>query len=177
MLFLLNPIFSIYLNFFLDPNIIVTNIANEGESMRFTSKLHHQYEIDKTHILYVGNKYNLPITTIRFDQLNQKLSNIHPQCNLTPYYHSFLLQEKDPKMTCLQEQNIADIITALQKSQEKYEIVFDDYFWLNDDSFYRLLENKHIKRILQIDLEKDVQEPYPKFTEEIIYYWKHSLKI
>jgi len=158
----------------IDPNIIMTNIANPNESLKFTSKLHHQYEIDKSHIIYIGDQYTIPVTTVRMNQLNNLYQ--HPQCNFNSYYKDTLLKlyDKDWKQTCIQEQNIANIISALQKSNEKYEIVFDDSFWLEDESIYRLLLDKRIIRILQLDLENDNLYIYPFFTDKTIYYWKHN---
>lgn len=161
---------SLFINLILNhSNIIMTNIINRQESLLFTSKLHHQYNINRDHIIYIGDKYDLPITTIRWSQLNE--IHQHPQCNNNQYYKNILLQNKEWKLTCIQENNIANIINELEKSKEKYEIVFDDSFWLEDESFYRLLKNKNVKRILQLDLENDNLYSFPFFTDEKIYYW------
>jgi hypothetical protein len=154
-----------------NPNIIMTNIVNNHESILFTSKLHHSYNIDKNHIIYFGDKYDLPITTVSLNNLILNQEKKHPKCNTDSFYLNYLLNEKNLKLTCIQENKISNIIEALQKSNEKYEIIFDDSFWLQDHSFYRLLKNKNIKRILQLDLENDNIVNYPFFVDEIIYYY------
>jgi len=146
--------------------------------MQFTSHLHSIYQIDRRHILYIGDRYHLPVTTVRLSQFEQILSKESPPLSCPPnvYYRSMSLGEKDAYQTCIQEQKIANLVMALQKSQEMYEIVFDDPFWLEDHSFYRLLHSKKLKRILQWELS-NIHDPHPYFTDEIIYFWKKDLSI
>lgn len=161
---------TIYSTIYSNPNIIISNILNNYSSIQFTSHLHKQYNISKDHIIYFGDKYDLPITTVRMNQLLYNNDNNLLLCNNTPYYK--LISDKY-KLNCKIEYKISEILNALIKSNESYEILFDDSFWLQDESIYRLLYNKNIKRILQLDLNQNNLYS-PKFTEETIYYWKNN---
>ena len=74
------PLLLLY-SYLWNPNIIMTNIVNNQESLLFTSKLHHSYNIDKNHIIYFGDKYDLPITTVSLNNLINNSNKKHPQCN------------------------------------------------------------------------------------------------
>jgi len=160
----------------LDTHIIMTNIANPYESLAWTSQLHHLYHIKPSHIIYIGEQYSIPtVTTIRPSQLLSASTTTSDQCSTDNLFYEEYLTKGDSsvllRQRCHLENRIADIISELQKSKESYEIIFDDLFWLYDDTVYRLLTDKyHIKRIVQLDL--DTMSPvYPFFTRHIVYYY------
>jgi len=98
-------------------------------------------------------------------------------------FYQQLLRPSSPyseQDVCFLEHQITTILSALQYSGEKYEILFDDLYWLYDDTLYSSLSNKHtIKRIVQLDLDRMRNlDLYPFFVEETVYYfnpWKNSI--
>jgi hypothetical protein len=183
MIFFLKPfLFSLSIalqTLFYEPNIVITNIVPHPDSFSFTSQLYKTYETKPSHILYIGDKYSLPVTSVSFTQfLNSKLVFKQPiQCNQDSYYKNYLLGNKDYESICSLEYRIAILLESLVQSREKYIIIFDDNFWLEDGSFYRLLHSKNILRILQLDLKNDNLDVYPFFTDKVVYYWTDSFII
>lgn len=156
------------------PKIIITNLMDRAESYVYTSTLHHTFKIPSSHILYIGDKYELPVTTIHPSAL---LDGKKCTRTTTPYYQLLVTNSDLPWKTtgelCRVETKMADLINQLEKSQDRYEIIVDDPFYLQDESIYRWIDHKdQIRRIVQIDLEKEEALPWsPRFVDQLIYFW------